>query len=995
MPRMALDAGMKVRFRSDLSRVAWVIEVSRDNARVFIDGATKLVPIAQLTPVPDLTEVTVSELRNLLTFRRIEHPVTDQLFSYKASRTDLYYHQFIPVKKILESPDQRLLIADEVGTGKTIEAGLIWAELESRSPQGLENVWIVCPKALVKKWRLEMLRRFDFRLETLESQGLRQALTSLRRDGVLPPRFAKSIVNLELLRGRDHLGQLVESPISWDMVIFDEAHHLRNPNTLSHQLAALACSRSRTALFLTATPLQTGLEDIVHLMAALGVDVAADPELLLEQIQWDMGLNDWIELVRKQPPGWDREACGRLRNLGQTGGVDRSGWRRFRRMVEHSDLADRNRRAVAIDAARDLMVLSSYMTRTLRADVDENRSVREAITELVEFSIDHKRFYEAVYEVCLERARQTGTPPGFATQMPERRTASCIPAVAAEILVQATEDEADGNTARFTSSEVDRLVSPAREALRSEDRKLQALDRILARVFDDLKADRVMIFSTFRGTLRYLAGSLRERGYSLEIMYGPTPLRDEDCREGEKSRERIASEFRQGRFRILLASEVASEGLDFEHCHVVINYDLPWNPMRVEQRIGRCDRLGQASDKVYVGSLACTGTIEGRILERLYTRLELFERALGHMEEVLGQLSLFGQDVFIQDLTPTQQEHRLEQISEAARKMDTTRRMVSGTEVISEQGRRLLESGQQEIKDAEERFLSADDLAEFVSATLNSHFPNRFRRSVGNMHTVHYDPALLNALSDLFNSYPSTHYARQEILRFRNKLRETRRLWVSFTDSPSEGEFVHLRHPLLLLARHLASQDAVDVPWCYGTISSNLLDRSTMVVWAIGTLSGYTSRVELLCASVDCATGAASTIPEMRAQQILKEMSSPTDQLQEPDLKMDGLKEKAEAVLWSRFMEVFEVFRVRDNLLTSRAKRAVRSLARRQIDRNNLRLSDPHLDPKLRRLYEGWNRNTEAETRSKRAEIELKGDARPTLEIIGLAVLQPCESLPE
>ena len=84
----------------------------------------------------------------------------------------------------------------------------------------------------------------------------------------------------------------------------------------------------------------------------------------------------------------------------------------------------------------------------------------------------------------------------------------------------------------------------------------------------------------------------------------PHPLGTKTVAGGEKSRERIASEFRQGKFQVLLASEVAGEGLDFEHCHVIINYDLPWNPMRVEQRIGRCDRLGQASNKVYIGNLA-------------------------------------------------------------------------------------------------------------------------------------------------------------------------------------------------------------------------------------------------------------------------------------------------------------------------------------------------------------------------------------------------------
>ena len=80
----------------------------------------------------------------VLTQRRLEHPATDQFLSYRASKTRLLYHQFLPVKKMLESPDQRLLIADEVGTGKTIEAGLIWAELESRSARGLENIWIIC-----------------------------------------------------------------------------------------------------------------------------------------------------------------------------------------------------------------------------------------------------------------------------------------------------------------------------------------------------------------------------------------------------------------------------------------------------------------------------------------------------------------------------------------------------------------------------------------------------------------------------------------------------------------------------------------------------------------------------------------------------------------------------------------------------------------------------------------------------------------------------------
>ena len=170
-----LEPSTEVRYKANPSVSGWVISIIDENARVFIEGSAKLVPISELEPVAGLTELTPDQFRVALTRRRLEHPVTDQFLSYRASKTQLLYHQFLPVKKMLESPDQRLLIADEVGTGKTIEAGLIWAELESRAAHGLENVWVICPKALVGKWRDEMSQRFGFHLEILTSEGFRQA----------------------------------------------------------------------------------------------------------------------------------------------------------------------------------------------------------------------------------------------------------------------------------------------------------------------------------------------------------------------------------------------------------------------------------------------------------------------------------------------------------------------------------------------------------------------------------------------------------------------------------------------------------------------------------------------------------------------------------------------------------------------------------------------------------------------------------------------------
>ena len=982
---------MKVRYRSDPATAGWVIAVSGETARVFVDGTAKLVPIEELEPVAGFTELSPEGLRVALTQRRLEHPATDQFLSYRASRTRLLYHQFLPVKKMLESPDQRLLIADEVGTGKTIEAGLIWAELESRSARGLENVWIICPKSLVGKWREEMLQRFDLRLEVLSSENIRQSLVSLDRDGVLPPRFARAVVNLELIRMEDHMLRLVQSPIAWDLTIFDEAHHLRNPDTLSHKIAQFICERSRAAVFLTATPLQTHLRDIVHLMEVLGVDVAEDPVLLEERLHWDMQLNDWIGLVRRRPPGWKREADHALHNLETSGGPSRPGWGRFRQLVAGSDMDDIRQRMIIVDSARDLQVLSPYMTRTLRAEVDEHRPTREAATRIVTFSTEEEALYREVYRICIGRAFAQGAPPGFATQMPERRTASCVPAVASEILRYATEDEDDEHEARFTAAEISELEPLARATIRSRDRKLEALIAMLAQAFGELGADRVMIFSTFRGTLRYLAEKLGERGYSLELMYGPTPVRDEDCRRGEKSRERIAAEFRQGEFQILLASEVAGEGLDFEHCHVVINYDLPWNPMRVEQRIGRCDRIGQTSDKVHVRSLASEGTIESRILSRLYERLGIFERALGDLEVVLGEtIASFERDLFRRGLTPRQQVERLERAVQAIENNEQHRELISGASVISEQGRHLIESDLQGIREAESRFLSPVELAEAVLSVLACHLPNSIiAKTVDGQFDVIGSQGLRDALQGLLTSYPATHHARIEIVRFRNRMDQQRRLRVSFTAESEGVEFVHTRHPLLLLARHLERRQLSDTPWCLGVVPPDMLDSPTTLVWAMGSLNGYATRAELLCAAVDGSTGEVSPIAVECARKLLLAVSEPDDGLSADSLDVEALKTQAEQFLMSKFNGVATTFAERDRLLTEKAESAVRSHAKRQLSRNERQLARDDLNVNLRNMYLGWSRRVEGETESKLAEIRRKSGIRSSLEIIGMAILSP------
>lgn len=983
-----LQPNTKVRYKADPTAVGWLTDIDEGSAKVFFDGSVKLVPADELEPVPAMVELSLDKFKVAITQKRLEHPLTEQLLSYKASNTQLFYHQFVPVKKILESPEQRLLLSDEVGIGKTIEAGLIWAELEARAPYGLENVWVICPKSLVGKWQQEMHQRFDLNLEVLTPESLRQALTLLERDGVLPQRFAQAVVNLELIRSEDNIIKLGGTSIAWDFVIFDEAHHLRNPETFSYAIASFMCERSKAAVFLTATPLQTGLIDIVHLMQALGVDVAADPRLLEEQIRWDMQLNDLIKMIRQRMPGWHAALPEILKTLEYSGGLGRPGWMEFKRLVESSDAGDPRQRTNLIHAARDIQVLSPYMARTLRGDVDADRPIRDAMTSVVDFNPAEQEFYRQIYRICMERALVAGIPPGFATQMPERRTASCVPSVAAEILNYLEEDEEDDAQARFTRSELRQLEPAAQEVIGSVDSKFDMLVETLKHSFRDLDADRAMIFSTFRGTLKYLEGRLIQEGFSLSSLHGGTPARDEDCRHGEKSRSQIAAEFRAGDFQILLASEVAGEGLDFEHCHVLVNYDLPWNPMRVEQRIGRCDRLGQRSEKIYIQSLTSTGTIEQRILSRLYERLNIFERALGDMEVILGEeISSFESEVFRLGLTEQQQETRLDRVAEVIANVETQRNSIEESSDLFLAGKRLLDSEQQEIIDAESNFLTPTDLADFVFLEVGGKLPQSLRKlGDGDVFELTTNKELKDAFNALLRSYPASRRARTEIVRFTRRLEEGK-VRVAFWGESDEAELAHVRHPLVLLARWLAREPLAEVPFCRATI--NAVEIPTLLVWAIGSLEGYTQRAELLCTTVDCESGQANSISAEVAQELVAALAPNLDGAGGNSFEKEGIMLKGERSLLSQFEDLTESFSTRNNLLRDKAIHAVTTFADRKVSWLDQQLARTGLKNNIRNLYSGWRERLESETKTKIEEIEHKSAVRSSLQVIGVVEIIP------
>jgi SNF2 family DNA or RNA helicase len=203
-----------------------------------------------------------------VTFRKLQQPLKNALYSFRASRTQFHPHQYKPLLKFLDSPRHRLLIADEVGLGKTIEAGYILQEMKARGHGYLRRVLIVCPSALCRKWQDELQRRFDEDFTILNAQGFREFLGRVERRGDRAE--LHGICSIQSLRGRSLLDAIDAAALPLDLVIIDEAHHLRNRGTLSNRLGHLHNGLATGGMILlTATPIHLGNENLFNLLQIL------------------------------------------------------------------------------------------------------------------------------------------------------------------------------------------------------------------------------------------------------------------------------------------------------------------------------------------------------------------------------------------------------------------------------------------------------------------------------------------------------------------------------------------------------------------------------------------------------------------------------------------------------------------------------------------------------------------------------------------------------
>jgi superfamily II DNA or RNA helicase len=631
--------------------------------------------------------------RAFMTLAKIEKPLADNLYSFAASRTERLPHQFKAVLKLLANPYGRLLIADEVGLGKTIEAGIILTELNARG--SLDHVLVACPSALTQKWQREMRDRFLFDFEVIDGRGFREFVQA-DRDGPSPePR--RIIASLELMRRSENLEALGTAAPHFDAVIVDEAHHMRNVETATNDLGEVLVGLAETVVFLTATPLNLGRHDFFQLMHLLVPEEFPDQATFASLIEPNGHVNLALRHLRATWPPRFADALKALINVEHTafgGRFRRSGrYLGTRGVLERGARGEEVDRAEVVRCQRDLIelnTLSHVFTRTRKREVQELFPTRRSATVGVVFTDQERAFYEAVTAWALETYADRAAHLVAATF--QRLAASCLPALgrrltdtvrsgvltigADEAMELADEDFSDARPLdeAFAGENIELEVEPsAAEGLLATwesyrgavDTKYDAFREALMSSFES-GADRILVFSYFTGTIDYLADRLnslrRDDGRPLQLLklYGPM---------NSDQRERAVASFRGDPGPVvLLSSEVGSEGLDFQFCSRMFNYDLPWNPMRVEQRIGRLDRYGQTSEVIHVLNMIVSETIEERIFHRLYERIKIFESSIGDLEAILGDvevdLAALQRDALSGKLTEAELERRRNTIAD-------------------------------------------------------------------------------------------------------------------------------------------------------------------------------------------------------------------------------------------------------------------------------------------------------------------------------------------
>lgn len=604
---------------------------------------------------------------------KIKSSNNSTISSLKASRTLFRPYQFKPLLKFLNSDNKRILIADEVGLGKTIEAGHIMLELKARGE--FHNVLVICPMSLREKWTTELNDKFG--LEFIEIKDKAQLIQEFGfHDGAV-----RAVINYDKVKNEsDILKYIEEKHIKFSLIVCDESHKMRNNNTHLYRGAEKLLTMSDSVVFMSATPIMISIDNLYNQLHLLDADMYDNHEVFRNNVELN---KPFVKALSELNSGFELPAIAeKLENaeVKTINTIDDNEIRKEFKVQEYfKEYPIYNEIISALKSGAD--------THSLRAQIQHNLSEMSPMNTI--FSRTRKK------EVTLDWSLAVREPHTAKVSLSSDESYAYDEAIDAYVDDHTTYDEY-GNEHRGGMGLVTvkrQLASSVwaylndNESLDSgvdvysdkEDAKFSALTDIIHTVFAHGNK-KIIVFAIFKKTLKYLYIRLRKRGYKCAIIYGGSNIDKNEVLKKFQNDDSV---------QILLSSEVGSEGLDMQFCNSLVNYDLPWNPMVVEQRIGRIDRFGQKSPKVNIYNIVVRESILEDIYERLLMRIGIFKESIGDLEAILDA-KIEGRGTTIQDalqsmerefysdkLTKEEVERKQEEIAQA---IENTRLMLKNIE---------------------------------------------------------------------------------------------------------------------------------------------------------------------------------------------------------------------------------------------------------------------------------------------------------------------------
>jgi superfamily II DNA or RNA helicase len=615
-------------------------------------------------------------------------------------------HQQRAFQRLWQHWPPRLLIADEVGLGKTVQAGLLLRQawLSGRARRML----VMAPASVLKQWQRELREKFGLDWPIYSGKSLDWQPSRFRPAGLSRTVDRSSwsaepfvLVSSHLMRLRDRHKELLEAE-PYDLVVLDEAHHARTrrensssggerlrPNTLMQLMQQLR-QRTKGLLMLTATPMQVSELEVYDLLALLGMPPEWTEDAFEHFFAWVEKENPDEATLAYLAGLWRSNvvAFGEAPGNAMPDALRRSPLRKRKALRALNDTDPLSRRNLTIDIRQSVLALAKRWTpvqglisrhsRTLLRAYKQQGSMnldigtRHVDDRFLESTPDERALYDAVEDfISTQYAQATGqkkSAVGFVMTIYRRRLASSVAALVStlekrmagqqqQLEEDAAASEDDDITGELTldlegiqsafqevsvQGELDAigvLLDQARPLVGHDSKGAEFLKAI-----DELQAQgykQVIVFSQYTDTVDALKALLVGAGRTSLMTF--TGRGGELLQRGGEwkalNREATKRNFKQGKAEILLCTDAAAEGLNFQFCAALINYDMPWNPMRVEQRIGRIDRIGQTHEQMKIINLHLDGTVEADVYRALKGRIAMFEQVVGKLQPILAKAS--------------------------------------------------------------------------------------------------------------------------------------------------------------------------------------------------------------------------------------------------------------------------------------------------------------------------------------------------------------------